>query len=225
MTKMEMAPEIQAIIDNPPKDMTSLDVKVGGVYFRLPKLADGRLLLFKCLPNCGNCCRNTDRLPLTYGDIERLAAKMDKTVEEFMDTECNPVELEKDAVNWAQQFKTKTRLITLKRSVDEKPENDGEHIPCRFLNKSEKCTIYPVRPLACRIFPFTNYGVGERGLTIGFMTGPESKICPGFYLSKNFKQMRGVMEEEAQVMQHFFKEWKESTQRGVFDVLSVEAVN
>jgi Fe-S-cluster containining protein len=44
---------------------------------------------------------------------------------------------------------------------------------CFFLNQDNKCSIYPVRPLVCRFYPFVMHKIGE---TYVFHADP---FCPG----------------------------------------------
>ena len=77
---------------------------------------------------CANCCKTTGPL-FTNADIERLAKHFRMKPSVFMDTYLR---------------------------VDE----DGDHVlqqtPCTFLGADNYCSVYDVRPKACREYPHTN---------------------------------------------------------------------
>jgi len=90
--------------------------------------ADG--LRFECRPDCSNCCTNHGKYAYVYlecDDAERIAEFLDLT------------------------------LLAFKQRHTE--IDDGELIlrvedpDCPFLDDA-RCSIYPVRPVQCRTFPF-----------------------------------------------------------------------
>jgi uncharacterized protein len=78
---------------------------------------------------CANCCK-TMTVKLDQTDINRIAKHLDTTEKEFIDEF-----LEAD---------------------DEKGMYIVKKKPCPFLGSDDRCTIYDVRPTACREFPHTD---------------------------------------------------------------------
>jgi Fe-S-cluster containining protein len=93
-----------------------------------PWYAEG--LRFECQADCGACCTNHDDYAYVYlsgGEPERLAEFLDLELDEFNARYTDVVE----------------RHIVLKM---DQPD-------CPFLSGS-RCSVYPVRPVQCRSFPF-----------------------------------------------------------------------
>ena len=109
------------------------------VAFHIPKLKDGSFILWKCLPNCGKCCRKLDRLPLTLGDMERLKRRFHyESFQEFAEKECNVVQSGKEVYNLLLEGAG----FTLKRQVSEREDDGGKTtVTCRFLDES-RCSIH-----------------------------------------------------------------------------------
>jgi Fe-S-cluster containining protein len=118
---------------------------------------------FICL-RCGKCCREVS-VQLAAFDIQRGAGFLGLSVEDFITQylgEIKKVEKEKIEFDRTKSWK-----------------------PCQFLSSSNMCTIYEVRPLACRSFPLET-DFGERGIG-----------CPGY------KQVRKVMHTIGQGVPYF----------------------
>jgi uncharacterized protein len=82
-----------------------------------------------CL-DCANCCKT---MSPTYkkSDVKRIAKHLGMTFQQYYDKY-----LEKDEDNGDYMNKS---------------------VPCQFLQKDNKCAIYPVRPTDCSGFPHTQY--------------------------------------------------------------------
>ena len=102
-----------------------------------------------CL-TCGNCCKTTPAW-VTDKDVSRLAKHFRIKEQKFIETY-----LEVDVDN---EFILKT-------------------VPCIFLGHDNECSIYDVRPKACREFPHTNrkkfYKISETNLQ-------NVAICPAAF--------------------------------------------
>jgi len=85
---------------------------------------------FECVA-CGDCCRWPGEVRLTAPDIARLAADLDLSEDDVVDTH--------------------TRLSGTRRG--QLCLNDGPDGACVFL-RADRCTIYDGRPSQCRRFPF-----------------------------------------------------------------------
>ncbi|MEC5394091.1 YkgJ family cysteine cluster protein [Bergeyella sp. RCAD1439] len=103
-----------------------------------------------CL-QCANCCKTTGPL-YTEKDIERIA--------KFL--RMKPAEFE------AKFLKT-----------DEDQDKVLQSLPCFFLNEDHTCSIYDVRPKACREYPHTDR---KKIYQINALTLKNTLICPAAFL-------------------------------------------
>lgn len=133
-------------------------VKAGPLVFHVPKLKNGKLLLFKCRPNCGRCCY-PHHLTLLPRDVENLAKKEGMNEAEFL--------VKKTVIS-------KGKVLPMLKTLEKER--------CQYLNKSEKCTIYPIRPHPCRIYPFQYDKDGQVGILEEAMNN-----CPGLYQGNSIK--------------------------------------
>ena len=84
---------------------------------------------FKCT-GCGECCRWTGAVLLEDADITALAAHFGMSEQAFIDQ--------------------RTRLAASRKQLALLDQADGS---CEFL-EGDRCSIYAVRPLQCRTFPY-----------------------------------------------------------------------
>jgi Fe-S-cluster containining protein len=102
-----------------------------------------------CL-NCANCCKTTGPL-FTNADIERIA----------------------------KHFRLKPQqFISQYLRVDEDNDFVLQAVPCAFLGADNYCSIYEVRPKACREFPHTNR---KKFHQISELTLKNVAICPAAF--------------------------------------------
>ena len=102
-----------------------------------------------CL-TCANCCKTTGPL-FTNADVERIA----------------------------KHFRLKpTVFIRQYLKVDEDNDYVLRQVPCTFLGVDNCCSIYDVRPKACREFPHTNR---KKFQQISNLTLKNVAICPAAY--------------------------------------------
>ncbi|GMN10864.1 YkgJ family cysteine cluster protein [Croceitalea sp. MTPC9] len=102
-----------------------------------------------CL-TCANCCKTTGPL-FTNADIERIAKFFRLKPSEFIS---NYLKLDEDNDYVLQQ------------------------VPCTFLGADNYCSIYNVRPKACREFPHTNR---KKFQQISNITLKNVAICPAAF--------------------------------------------
>ena len=102
-----------------------------------------------CL-KCANCCKTTGPL-FTDKDIERIAKHFKQKQSEFME-----------------------RYLRL----DEDNDFVLQSVPCTFLGADNYCSIYEVRPKACREFPHTDR---KKFQQISNLTLKNVAICPAAY--------------------------------------------
>lgn len=86
-------------------------------------------LRFECT-RCGLCCRGSGRVEVSDEEIERLAARIDVTPDEFR-----------------AMYTRKGR----RGRIDLRDKADGD---CVFFDEDRGCTVYEDRPAQCRTYPF-----------------------------------------------------------------------
>ncbi|MFD2101580.1 YkgJ family cysteine cluster protein [Flagellimonas iocasae] len=110
-----------------------------------------------CL-TCANCCKTTGPL-FTNADIERIAKHFKIKPSEFID-----------------------RYLR----VDEENDYVLQSVPCAFLGADNYCSIYEVRPKACREFPHTDR---KKFQQISNLTLKNVAICPAaFHIVEEMKR-------------------------------------
>ncbi|MCL1677302.1 YkgJ family cysteine cluster protein [Elizabethkingia meningoseptica] len=102
-----------------------------------------------CL-QCANCCKTTGPL-FTEKDIERIAKHLRLKPSEF-----------------------ESKFLR----VDEDQDKILQNLPCFFLMDDNKCSIYEVRPKACREYPHTDR---KKIYQINHLTLKNTIICPAAY--------------------------------------------
>ena len=110
-----------------------------------------------CL-ECANCCKTTGPL-FTDKDINRIAKHLN----------CKP------------------SIFTEKYlRVDEDKDYVLKSLPCVFLSKDNSCSIYDIRPKACREFPHTDRIKQSQLLSL---TKQNIEVCPAvFKIVEKLKQ-------------------------------------
>ena len=110
-----------------------------------------------CL-QCANCCKTTGPL-FTDKDIERIAKHFRQKPSQFIE-----------------------HYLVL----DEENDYVLQNVPCTFLGADNYCSIYDVRPKACREFPHTDR---KKFQQISNLTLKNVAICPAaFNIVEKMKQ-------------------------------------
>ncbi len=102
-----------------------------------------------CL-QCGNCCRTTGPL-FTNNDIVRIARHLKVKPQNFIETYLR---------------------------IDEDQDYVLQSVPCAFLGEDNFCSIYEVRPKACKEFPHTDR---KKFHQISSLTLKNVAICPAAF--------------------------------------------
>ena len=102
-----------------------------------------------CL-TCANCCKTTGPL-FTNKDIERIAKHFRQKPAQFIETYLR---------------------------VDEDNDHVLQQVPCTFLGADNYCSIYEVRPKACREYPHTDRKDFHK---ISNITLNNTAICPAAF--------------------------------------------
>ncbi len=111
-----------------------------------------------CL-TCANCCKTTGPL-FTNADVERIAKHFRMKPQKFI----------------AQYLR-----------MDEEYDFVLQQVPCTFLGTDNHCSIYEVRPKACREFPHTDR---KKFQQISHLTLKNVAICPAaFNIVENMKKL------------------------------------
>ncbi len=115
-------------------------------------VADIHEEVFECTDclQCANCCTTTGPL-FTPRDVERIAKHLRM----------------KPAAFTEQYLRT-----------DEDNDQVLQQVPCTFLGADNYCSIYDVRPKACREYPHTDARDFHRH---GKLTVKNTSICPAAY--------------------------------------------
>lgn len=103
---------------------------------------------FECQPGCTNCCTQKGFVYVTEGDLGRIAAFLKMTAAAF-----------------EKRFVYRTRHLLRLRMP--------RHSQCHFLREGG-CSIHPVKPTQCRIFPFWPEMTGDKR-----EWRKAAKWCPG----------------------------------------------
>jgi len=102
-----------------------------------------------CL-TCANCCKTTGPL-FTNADVERISKSFRMKPQKFIETYLR---------------------------IDEENDYVLQQTPCTFLGADNYCSIYDVRPKACREFPHTDR---KKFQQISNLTLKNVAICPAAF--------------------------------------------
>ena len=117
--------------------------------FVMQELHEDEFQRTDCL-TCANCCKTTGPL-FTNNDVARIS----------------------------KHFRMKPqRFIEQYLRIDEDNDYVLKHVPCTFLGADNYCSIYDVRPKACREFPHTDR---KKFQQISNLTLKNVAICPAAY--------------------------------------------
>lgn len=117
--------------------------------YLMQELHEAEFSKTNCL-NCANCCKTTGPL-FTNVDIARIA----------------------------KHFRVKpAQFINDHLKVDEDGDYVLKSVPCTFLDNDNYCSIYDVRPKACREYPHTNR---KKFHQITELTLKNISICPAAF--------------------------------------------
>ncbi len=189
-------PEVYDLHVGKRRDVVETRVDVNQVTFHIPMLKDdGLYILWKCLwPDCHNCCDRQGRLPLTKDDVKIIARKMGYSLEsEFIFREVGISSWEE--MTSVNNVITTITMLALKRRSDERPDQDGTPLRCRFLDEFGYCGLHPQKPGVCWLYPFASWMEADKGLSAIHATFQLTGDCPGFYSSKNLDPMMPILEQ------------------------------
>jgi Fe-S-cluster containining protein len=184
-------------------NVSDYPLKVKDVVFHIPYLeSEKKYILWKCFwPDCHNCCDRQGRLPLTSDDLITIGKglKYQKT-SDFIKNETLTVTYQEQGPSGQSTTMT---TINLKRKTDEKIQDDGTHISCRFLDEKGGCSMHPDRPGVCYLYPFSTWLENEKGLARVHATYQFTGDCPGFYLSEDLAEMKEEFSEYSKIIYQY----------------------
>jgi len=178
------------------KDVVDTTIKVNQVVFHIPRLSDDNLfVLWKCLwPDCHNCCEKQGRLPLTKDDLYNLTNRMNyDSINDFLKQETK-LSSWNEPGNYGNLI-THITMISLKRKENEKDEDDGTPIKCRFLDNQGSCKIQDGKPGVCWLYPFASWMESYNNRPLVHATFQFTGDCPGYYLSGSINDMMPVLND------------------------------
>ncbi|MER0123643.1 YkgJ family cysteine cluster protein [Streptococcus sp. ZJ93] len=121
-------------------------------------------------------------------DLDKIVQQIHQEVFEEIDcTACanccktlGPLFTEADITRIAKHFRMKLPVFEdLYLKVDEDGDKVFQAMPCPFLGEDNLCSIYDVRPKACREFPHTDR---KKIYQINHLTIKNTLTCPAAYL-------------------------------------------
>ncbi|MDC8004477.1 YkgJ family cysteine cluster protein [Aureisphaera galaxeae] len=115
----------------------------------MQELHDEEFQRTDCL-ECANCCKTTGPL-FTDKDVQRIAKHFRMKEQQFVETYLR---------------------------VDEEGDYVLQQVPCAFLGADNYCSIYEVRPKACREYPHTDR---KKFQQISNLTLKNVAICPAAF--------------------------------------------
>lgn len=121
-------------------------MRKGLVDAKIHKLHDEAFDKIDCL-DCANCCKTTGPL-FTRADIDRISQHLGMNGADFIEKHLR---------------------------IDEDKDYVLNSVPCTFLGSDNYCSIYEVRPKACREYPHTDR-VNQSGILK--LTEKNINICP-----------------------------------------------
>lgn len=125
---------------------------------KLSGIHDEAFMKINCL-ECANCCRTTPAL-LTRSDVKRISGFINISQKQFI----NKYVLE-----------------------DVNGEMMLNGVPCKFLNEDNTCSVYEVRPEACRRYPHTNEKAYFKRSRLNVSN---TIVCPAaFYILEKLKSI------------------------------------
>ena len=130
-------------------------MRKGDVDMKIHQLHEDAFSEIDCL-ECANCCKTTGPL-IIQKDIDRISSHLNLSSEEF---------------------------IKKYLKIDEDNDYVFQSMPCPFLGNDNYCSIYDVRPKACRDYPHTDR---TNQLGILNLTEKNATICPA--VADIFEQM------------------------------------
>jgi Fe-S-cluster containining protein len=134
-------------------------------------------------------------LPLTVDDINIIAKKLG------YESKSKFIRNETVISSWQEReafgnIVTTLSMLSLKRKVNEREEDDGTPISCRFLDEKGYCGIHPDKPGVCWLYPFASWlEADKRGRAVVHATFQLTGDCPGFYVSPSLEDMMPILKE------------------------------
>lgn len=194
-------------------------IKINKVIFHIPFLTQfKKFVLWKCFwPDCNNCCDRQGRLPLTSKDIISISKKnqYNKT-SDFIRNETL-------ITTWDEQgphiHNVMMTTVNLKRKLTETPYDDGKHMSCRFLDKKGYCTLHPVRPGVCHLYPFSVWLENKNNVMDVHSTFQLTGDCPGFYTSRKIRPIKNILNQYSDIIYNYCMDSNRTSRQNFSSIL------
>ncbi len=203
-------------------NITDEKIKVNKIIFHVPFLNDDKLfVLWKCLwPDCWNCCENQGRLPLTKNDISRLSNGLGyKSKIDFINKETKISSWKEESLS---NVISNLTMLSLKRKKDEKDEEDGKPIRCRFLDVEGSCSIQNFKPRVCSLYPFSSWIQIEDGRPQIHASFQFTGDCPGFYTSDSLEPVIEILDYYSHIIFNYNMEINMTLRENYASIILIE---
>lgn len=149
-----MKTDLISLLDNAKLNKKENDIYLRGlrnhkeehIFTEIKKIHQEVFTKIDCI-ECANCCKTIPAL-VTNSDIKRIVSVLNISAKQFL------------------------RKYVLEDINGEMTLNG---VPCRFLNEDNTCSIYEVRPEACRRFPHTDEKEYPRRTSLNLAN---TLVCP-----------------------------------------------
>ena len=143
------------------------------------------LTKFSCI-SCGRCCKNRG-IELELSEIKKIASHLRMKLTQFMKKYIETRNIDRIKKSIQHDYRIKKKAYFLKIIRD-----DGICVFNEIKGALSRCTIYPVRPNICQLFPFTwEYIHEESGIFIDFSNNA-FEYCKGISneMGKKWEEIR-----------------------------------
>ena len=152
--------------------------------------------------HCGACCRSFTVCVTHFDLINLFRYRPDLSAPERFDEFLEFVIPTNDCV---ESFEGTPRFRDVEEDCMLTYKADDETGECVF-HADSGCTIYPVRPLTCRFFPFEYNGEPEPGEQLLTINEVDRETCSGFGTGSPERAVRGMI-QAAVVCEQFDEEF------------------
>lgn len=160
---------------------------------------------------------------LTFGDIERLAKHFHASQSRFINEHCIFASTTEGKEIYPllglPPVKVQYTGCYLRRFKEEDEKSVFLPHPCQFATKDNLCSIYPIRPVTCRKFPYTTY-LDKQGLVHAYYVDVPWSQCEGYRPKRHIK--RQWLSTWVSTLQMADKEIIESVQKGLMIITKLE---
>ena len=112
------------------------------------------------------------------------------------------------------------QILSLKRKRNEKENDEGKSMKCRFLN-SCGCRIHSFKPGVCKMYPFVSYLENDTdGRSVIHAEFQFTGDCPGFYLERTLDHIMPTLKEYSKTIYDYTMKYLKTTREN-YSVTSI----